>query len=215
MLLLRNSELVKFILNTKSERLKEISGIIGFDVVVQTKAVLKKALGEIKSLIKNKDFPKTLAAERETLLKQLDTVVNTENQFFDACNRLVAKLNMNLTVASNTDLINIEQILKKGVDSQQYQTYQNLESLISSKDGVMTALSDTKVQWELFVNRLNEIKGDRERIKKIDMAKLLGEAERILTYHEQDNCPVCLKTISKEELKQLIAERLKELEDLK
>lgn len=215
MLLLRNSDLVRFILNTKSERLKEISGIIGFEVVVQTKAILKKALGEIRSLIKIKNFQNALAVEREILLKQLDTVVNTEDQFFNACNRLVTKLNMNLRVASKTDLTNIEQILKKGVDEKEFQRYQNLESLKSAKESVMNALSETNSQWEIFVSRLIEIQSDGDRLKKINMAKLLDEAEKILAYHDQDNCPVCLQTISREDLRMLIAERIKDLQNLK
>lgn len=215
MLLLRNSELVRFILGRKSDRLKEISEIIGFDVVVQTKTILKTALGQIKKIINIKNFQNALAVEGETVLKQLETVVNTEDQFLNACNKLLGKLNMNLTVTSRTDLENVEKKLREGVDEKEVQRYQNLESLKSAKESVMNALSEAKVQWEAFVNRLNEIQSDRDRLKKIDMAKLLDEAEKILTYHDQDNCPVCLQVISREDLKELISQRIKELQDLK
>ena len=209
--LIRNSQLIEFILSTKGERLAEISGVIGYEPVLNLKGILKKAFGDIKTAIKVKGFEGSIASEGQTLVKQLGALLHTEEQFIEACNKLIVNLNLGLQITRMSDLDQVEAKLKEGVDEKQAQSLQSFEQMVSSGKNVCAALVDAKIKWESFDSTLSKLTSDLERLKKINVAKLLNEAQHFLAGHDDDNCPVCLQGITKEELKALLKARLEEL----
>lgn len=210
-ILIRNSQLTEFIFSNKGDRLAEISGMIGFEPVLNLKGVLKKAFGDIKSVVKGKGFDNAIASERQILVKQLDVLVHTEEQFVSACNKLIENLKLGVQINEMNDIEKVEAKLKEGVNAKQAQSLQSYELMASAGKNVANSLLTAKAKWENFDLSLTKVTSDLERLKKVNVAKLLIEAQHLLSGHETDNCPVCLQGISRDELKNLLKTRLEEL----
>ena len=213
-ILLRNVELVRFILATKTNRLDEISKIIGFDAVTQTKAHLKKSLSDIKSVIKAKGFEASVTKEKSLAAQQLGELVNTHEQFFSACNTLVTPLKLEFEIKNLSDLEKVEKLLKEGVDPKATERLQAYNSIVANQESYLKDFQNLTKQWEVFWNKRNSILKDQERLKKISISKLLDEASSILSTHEKDDCPLCLQVISRETLIANITTRITELKEI-
>jgi hypothetical protein len=214
-LILRNSELVRFILATKTNRLEEISKIIGFDSVTQTKTHLKKALSEIKSTIKAKGFEASITKEKSLIAQHLGELINTEEQFLAAVNNTVAPLNLGLETKSFNDLVNIENELKKGVDPLATEKLQNLVSISGAYKDIVLDLQKLNDDWATFWVKREKLIADKERLQKINMSKLLDEASHFLSGHMADDCPLCLQIVDRNVLKESIVKRIAELKELR
>jgi chromosome segregation ATPase len=70
-ILLRYQYLTDFIDNTKGEKLKYLSDIIGFSEVTKKKEVLQKSYNSIKSEIKNQNFEGQIATQKNVLITKI------------------------------------------------------------------------------------------------------------------------------------------------
>ena len=75
-LLLRYQFLRDFIDQTKGDKLKYLSDIIGFSEVTKTKDVLRKAFSSIKSEIKTQNFEAQINNEKQTLIAKIGAAVS-------------------------------------------------------------------------------------------------------------------------------------------
>lgn len=213
-LLLRNVELVHFILSTKLNRLEVLSKIIGFDAVTQTKNHLKKSLSDIKSVVKNKGFEASISREKSLLTQQCGALVNNEVQFFQACSNLILPLNLDLTISSIDDLLKVESILKDGTDSKASERLQAYNSILANHEICLKDFNEVKKNWLMFEARKKILISDQEKLKKITISKLLNEASTILSTHDSDTCPLCLSEISRKTLITAIKIRIDELQEI-
>ncbi|NLA24864.1 MAG: hypothetical protein GX879_07855 [Bacteroidales bacterium] len=85
-LLLRYQYLTGFIDNTKTDKLKYLSDIIGFSEVTKTKDVLGKSYRAITREIKSQNFEGQINTQKKTLLENLEATISQENQLFDKIN---------------------------------------------------------------------------------------------------------------------------------
>ena len=82
-LLLRYQFLRDFIDQTKGDKLKYLSDIIGFSEVTKTKDVLRKAFNSIKSEIKTQNFEAQINNEKQTLISKIGAAVSQEKNLFE------------------------------------------------------------------------------------------------------------------------------------
>lgn len=211
---LRNIQLIDFILATKSQKLTQISEIIGFQQVLDLKGLLKQAFSDLNTIYRTKNFEGALAREKEVLVKQLNSLVNTDEQFIQACNEELKKLNLEYEVRKIGDLDSVESKLKEGVNPELTKQVVSLQIGESSKDAVVKKLSESKRSWEAFQANLTNVLADGDRVAKISLSKLLDEANHVLENNSSSECPVCLSGVNPEELKVSIAKRIEELKEI-
>ena len=80
--LIRNKDLLQFIISTKSERLSRISDLIGYSDVIKLKDNLKKFKNNLNSLIRSKAFESQITSKKSELMQITKESVNTKEQFF-------------------------------------------------------------------------------------------------------------------------------------
>ena len=80
-LFIRNQDLVQFIVAAKGKRLADISDIIGYSDINETKAVLRKALGDVKAQLKIRAFDNIISQKQAQIATQLKATVNNDEQF--------------------------------------------------------------------------------------------------------------------------------------
>ena len=208
---IRNKELVEFILGTKSDRLHDISSIIGFEPVSATKATLRKAANDIRTTVRSKGFEASINAEKGLIAEKLGAIVNTEEQFLKTSNELLATISSDIKLKTLQDLDATIKALSQGQESAQIQRYRLLLDAEATGTGLVPSVSTFELEINAYSALREKLKQDKARLKQVTLSKLLDEAAKILAQHEEDSCPLCLQLVSREELRELISKRIAEL----
>lgn len=204
-----------FVDSTKGDKLKYLSGIIGFEEVTKTKNVLLKSLNTSKSNLKNQNFETLINNEKQKLIQHIGASITQEKNLFDTINDKIKKLNTGIEVKSFEDIQNLLILLSKGLDTnQQFE----LKFLDDSKSALTLLKSETKLledEYSKYSNEFEIIANDVEAIKQTFFEELLKAGTRILSsnYLKDDNCPLCLQTKNSDELLSEIKIRLTNIEE--
>jgi len=214
-LLLRYQFLRDFIDQTKGDKLKYLSDIIGFSEVTKTKDVLRKAFNSIKSEIKTQNFEAQINNEKQTLIAKIGAAVSQESNLFEKINEIIEPLKTGIKVSSIEDIDKILNHIKKPVNTKQITELQFLENTNKALSTLKSEISFIDGEYQKYFYEFNKIAEDVQSIMQTFLAELLKSGETVISkkYHKEDNCPLCLQQKNLEELKTDIQSRLKEIEE--
>lgn len=213
-LLLRYQFLRDFIDQTKGDKLKYLSDIIGFSEVTKTKDVLRKAFNSIKSEIKTQNFEAQINNEKQTLIAKIGAAVSQENNLFEKINEIIEPLKTGITVSSIEDIDKVLNHIKKPANTKQITELQFLENTNKALSTLKSEISFIDEEYQKYFLEFNIIAEDVQSIMQTFLAELLKSGETVISkkYHKEDNCPLCLQEKNLEELKTDLQRRLKEIE---
>lgn len=213
-LLLRYQFLRDFIDQTKGDKLKYLSDIIGFSEVTKTKDVLRKAFSSIKSEIKAQNFEAQINNEKQTLIAKIGAAVSQERNLFEIINEIIEPLKTGITVNSIDDIDTVLNRIKRPVNTKQIEELQFLENTSKTLSTLKDEISFIDGEYEKYFSEFNKIADDVQSIMQTFFVELLKSGETVITkkYHKEDNCPLCLQEKNLEELRTDIQRRLKEIE---
>lgn len=214
-LLLRHQFLRDFIDQTKGDKLKYLSDIIGFSEVTKTKDVLRKAFNSIKSEIKTQNFEAQINNEKQTLIAKIGAAVSQENNLFEKINEIIEPLKTGITVSSIEDIDKVLNHIKKPTNTKQITELQFLENTNKALSTLKSEISFIDGEYKKYFSEFNKIAEDVQSIMQTFLAELLKSGETVISkkYHKENNCPLCLEEKNLEELKIDIQRRLKEIEE--
>lgn len=215
-LIIRNDELIKFIISTKSQRLADISNLIGYSEVTKVKNILKKSVSDLKRIIKARNFESQMTSKQAALLREINANINNEQQFFSKINHMARELKIPIEVNSWESFEKLEKELStvKSDPRLQLKFEINKELLnINAKKNTFIQLIEN---LNKFQNSFKKLFEDKEKLKGIKIKSLLKNARHIIesTFVEKDKCPLCLQGFSSKELLHSIQNRLEELQNL-
>lgn len=215
-LILRYSDLVEFIIASKTERLKTLQNIIGFADVADIRDLLKKSAGRIERRIKSANFDNQKNAQQSIILENLGQNAHTDEQLFAGSNLLITPLETGKEIKSHGDISNFLKEIESKEDSSLLRKISFFtkirESLTEINGNIDDILSDYKTYYVIYT----ELRKDSEKIQKLQLLALLKEGQSILKSDvvKDDYCPLCQQQKSKIELIQDLNARITELEDL-
>jgi recombinational DNA repair ATPase RecF len=214
-LLLRYQFLRDFIDQTKGDKLKYLSDIIGFSEVTKTKDVLRKAFSSIKSEIKTQNFEAQINNEKQTLIAKIGAAVSQENNLLEKINEIIEPLKTGITVSSIEDIDKVLNHIKKPANTKQLTELQFLENSNKALSILKSEILFIDGEYQKYFTEFNKIAEDVQSIMQTFLAELLKSGEAVITkkFHKEDNCPLCLQQKNLEELKTDIQRRLKEIEE--
>lgn len=214
-LLLRYQFLRDFIDQTKGDKLKYLSDIIGFSEVTKTKDVLRKAFNSIKSEIKTQNFEAQINNEKQTLIAKIGAAVSQESNLFEKINEIIEPLKTGIKVSSIEDIDKILNHIKKPANTKQITELQFLENTNKALSTLKSEISFIDGKYQKYFYEFNKIAEDVQSIMQTFLAELLKSGETVISkkYHKENNCPLCLQEKNLEELKTDIQRRLKEIEE--
>lgn len=214
-LLLRYQYLTNFIDNTKSDKLKYLSDIIGFGEVTKKKEVLKKSWNSIKTEIKNQNFEAQINTQKGVLIEKLGAAISQEENLFEVINEKIKPLKTGIEVKEIKDIDKVLTHLKNATNNE---LNKELAFLEKSNSVIITLKSEIEfinTEYEKYYNEFEIIANDVESIMQTFLGELLKTGDTVLSkkYHKDESCPLCLQPKSIDELRLEIAERLKEIEE--
>ena len=214
-LLLRYQFLRDFIDQTKGDKLKYLSDIIGFSELTKTKEVLRKAFNSIKSEIKTQNFEAQINNEKQTLIAKIGAAVSQENNLFEKINEIVEPLKTEIIVNSIEDIDKVLNHIKRPTNTKQITELQFLENTNNALSTLKSEIHFIDKEYHKYFSEFNKIAEDVQSIMQTFLAELLKSGETVINkkFHKEDSCPLCLQEKNLEDLKSDIQRRLKEIEE--
>ena len=214
-LILRYQFLRDFIDQTKGDKLKYLSDIIGFSEVTKTKDILKKAFNSIKSEIKSQNFEAQINIQKQTLIDKIGAAISQEANLFEKLNEIILPFKTGITINSIADIDFVLEQIKKLANTKQIQELQFLENTNNCLTSLKQEISFIDREYQKYYKEFNVLASDVQSIMQTFVANLLNAGEEVLSkkYHKEDSCPLCLQPKSIDELRADIQRRLKEVEE--
>ena len=212
-LILRYKDLLKFILYTPNERVKEISDIIGFSEVTKIKAILKKAVNNLTREIKIKNIETYINKKQAFILEQIGQNINTDEQYFNAIQKLVLPLKLPVEIRDDQSVEKTLELIKKPGDERDIRLQISYQKVLETLSNINILLENVHSTYKNFYIKYEKIRGDIDKFRSINLVKFLSEGLNILEKNlfEGDKCPLCLQVKKREELIVELRKRIEEL----
>ena len=212
---LRYTDLVQLVLENKSDRLIDISNMIGYERVTKIREELKKSVRRLKKEIEYRGLEAILQDKQRTITDKLSEIVNDQSQFYSAINDLTSKYFPEITVKDRVSYKEILDKLKKTTNKEKIILHSSLEEICEKIKDFLREFQAANKCIDDYSKEIKKYQKSSEKIKNISLINLYNEAENILSIHEEDNCPLCLREIKREDLIKIISSKLKELKYFK
>lgn len=218
--ILRHAELKDFVNKTKTEKLKAVSSIIGFDVVTQTRDVIHKVKG---SLEKDTEYRKIQGQiiEKERDIESIVTpivgaVVDYPSAVFAAAEQLRQQLEGTKVIDSFESLQQvldeIAKLNRQDEKGKQLQALAGLESALSQSSISASFVS----QLQNYSQQHKSLLSKKENLEKITLLDLYQAGTEILEANPNlDRCPLCESDVLTDNLLDNLKSKLLEFSEIK
>lgn len=213
-LILRYQFLRDFIDQTKGDKLKNLSDIIGFSEVTKAKEVLKKAFNSLKSEIKTQNFETQINTQKQTLIEKIGAAVSQEVNLFEKINEIISPLNLGIVIASIEDIDKILLKLKTPVSTKLVTELGFLEKCHNLLSNFQNETDFIDEEYNKYYLEFDKIASDVQSIMQTFLAELLKSGNDVLSkkIHKEESCPLCLQPKNIIDLQAEIKVRLQEIE---
>lgn len=209
-LILRYQFLRDFIDQTKGDKLKNLSDIIGFSEVTKAKEVLKKSFNAIKSEIKTQNFENQITTQKQTLIEKIGAAVSQEINLFEKINEIILPYNTGIVVAAMADIDNVLLKLKTPAATKLVNELRFLETCQTSLTTLKSEVDWIDKEYDKYYKEFEIIASDVQSIMQTYFVELLKAGSDVVTkkFHKDETCPLCLQPKSLTDLQAEIKVRL-------
>ena len=208
--LLRHQLLRSFMDKTKSQKLDDLSNIIGFSEVGKIKNSIGKVFRALQKEIKNQNFEGQINIQKQTLINKIGGAISQENNLIEKINEIIEPLKTGISVKCLKDIEEALKHLKKPINTK-------LIAELNLLDGIQAILTNLKSEiilidkeYQEYFTAFEVMASDVQSIMQIFLEDLLKTGKSVLEkkFHKDNTCPLCLQDKNIEELKQEIEKRL-------
>lgn len=213
-LILRFKNLTNFVDNTKTEKLKYLSEIIGFSEVSKKKEVLQKCYNAIKSEITKQNFEGQKSNLQRILIEKIGASISQEQNFIDKLNDKIKPLNIGFEIKTLEDIDKVLTHLTSPENNKLNLELAFLENIYNNLNLLKSEIGFINSEYGNYYLEFEKIASDVQSIMQTFFKELLNSGKNVITkYHKEDSCPLCLQTKNIEELQSEISKRLEEIEE--
>ena len=213
-LILRFKNLTNFVDNTKTEKLKYLSEIIGFSEVSKKKEVLQKCFNTIKSEITKQNFEGQKSNLQRILIEKIGASISQEQNFIDKLNEKIKPLNIGFEIKVLEDINKVLTHLTSPENNKLNLELAFLENIQNNLNLLKSEIGFINSEYGKYYLEFEKIALDVQSIMQTFFKELLNSGKNVITkYHKEDSCPLCLQPKNIEELQSEITKRLEEIEE--
>ena len=213
-LILRFKNLTNFVDNTKTEKLKYLSEIIGFSEVSKKKEVLQKCYNAIKSEITKQNFEGQKSNLQRILIEKIGASISQEQNFIDKLNEKIKPLNIGYEIKTLKDIDKVLTHLTSPENNKLNLELAFLENIQNNLNLLKSEIGFINSEYGKYYLEFEKIALDVQSIMQTFFKELLNSGKNVITkYHKEDSCPLCLQPKNIEELQSEITKRLEEIEE--
>lgn len=213
-IILRYQNLRNFIDSSKTDKLNNLSEIIGFGEVTKVKNTLRKVVNSIKGEIKSKNYEGQINTQKNTIKDKLNAIINTEDNLLTQINKLFSEKGLSYQLTTFAD---IDTLLQKLNNPQYSENLLELQNLKSCQDFLSTLKSELGLinnAYKAYYDEYSILEKDTQSILNSFMKEFLTIGQDVLKnkYHKNETCPFCLQPKNKTDLLNELVIRLDEIE---
>ena len=214
-IILRYQFLTDFIDNTKGDKLKYLSNIIGYSEVIKKKEILGKSYRHLKSALKSQNFEGQIATQKQILVTKLGATVSKEDDFIQALKEKLKAVKLDDQIHKIEDIDTVLNILKKPINKKLSDEIKFLGKIDSTISTIRDEIEKVNSIYDSYHNEFQIISGDVNSIRQTFLNELLVNAQSIIKrkIHIAPSCPLCLQDKNLENLTSEIESRLKNIEE--
>ena len=216
--ILRHAELKDFVNKTKTEKLKAVSSIIGFDVVTQTRDVINKVKGSVE---KDSEYRKIQGqiSEKE---RDIDILVNPiVGSILDYPSAVFAAAeNLRLQLGGITPINDLESFQKQLVEFANLprnEKSKEIQELVNMQNALSQSVISTNliVQVQAYSQSQKMLLSKKENLEKLTLVELYKAGSIILEENpDLTSCPLCESSVSRNNLLLDINNKLLEFSEI-
>ena len=209
---IRGHNLVDFILKTKTNRLKDISTIVGYEPITELRETFVTSANSLKKQIQNRGFEQQKSSQQSIIEEICGKKVFNESKLYSEINTLVQD-HTSAHVVDEKTLQTVINDIKDKLDQKHTKYIEHLDQILKQ---IQELQNNTIQDLNQFIAEIVELQEKQETVKNISRIKLYEEAKKILSSSDShDKCPLCEQHMDKEKLIKHIRDNLQKLEDLK
>lgn len=152
-LLLRYKNLNDFVDNTKGDKLKYLSDIIGFSEVTKKKEILRKAYSSIKMEIKNQNFEGQITSQKTILIDKIGAAVSQDKDLFEILNKKIAPLKTDIKIESIEDVNILLKHLKSATNEKLVRENTFLEKTQTTISGLQAEIVSINSSYDTAIRK--------------------------------------------------------------
>ena len=216
-LILRYGDLISFINASKTDKLKELSKIIGFGEVTHTRDLLKKTVNELKNELKMKNYDSRINTQQSHLIEQIEQNITSDEQYINTIKELFVPLKISKSINNASDINEALELIGKPEETQHVDLQSFYSDTQDSISHLLKLSEDIDDYYKDYFIRYNNLIKDLDKIKNIILENLLSEGVKILRgdIYVNDTCPLCLTPMGRHDLISELEKRISELEKCK
>jgi DNA repair exonuclease SbcCD ATPase subunit len=180
-LILRYQFLRDFIDQTKGDKLKNLSDIIGFSEVTKAKEVLKKAFNSLKSEIKTQNFETQINTQKQTLIEKIGAAVSQPNNLFEKINEIIHSLKLGVVVGSMEDIDQVLLKLKTPASTKLVNELRFLENCQNTFRNFQMEAEFIDAEYVKYFAEFDKIASDVQSIMQTFFSELLKAGSDVLS----------------------------------
>jgi recombinational DNA repair ATPase RecF len=211
-LFLRNADLLRFIVSSKTDKRRELAAIIGYDELESFKSTLKHTQTQLQNDQRYVSSNADVSAHQSEILTICGQMISSEPDLYQAGQLLADKHGRADIVINDQNSYDaaIAQIRSQIVDQGHAQQTLTLSEIRDNCRAARGLLMEVASGIGAYLTTYGKLLDSAEDVRSLKIEEFLVQSKRILdeSLLDQGNCPLCLQPASWEELVQTVSGRL-------
>jgi hypothetical protein len=215
---LRNADLLSFVLSTKTEKRQYLARIIGYEALDDFRETIQLALTKIEG---NADFVtarRNLPEYQKEMLTLAGTTLRNQTELFAAAQNIATNAGVTASITDDTSYTAAIDTLRGQIGQQEKAARKlKLTQMKQQLDTLDGNAKRAKSSSSVFLDEYRELMKSEEELKRVKLEGFLSLGRKVLEegLAEHDACPFCGQHKSLEELKREVNSRLTKLRESK
>lgn len=216
---LRNADLLRFIVSTKTEKRQELARIIGYDGLEHFKAILKLSQTHLQADQSYITAKADVQTHQKEIVQIAGHMVVTQDQLFQVGEQLLRLAGFADAVVEDQASYDSAVMVVRARIADQAQAQLSIK-LTAARDNcktLQTLLLAATTSLTNFIHTYDELLRSVEQVQQLKIEQFLSQSKRILDewLTDVDICPLCLQPKNWQELKQAVSDRLRDVQESK
>ncbi len=215
---LRNADLLSFVLSTKTEKRQYLARIIGYEALDEFRETIQLALTRVEG---NPDFvtaKRNLPEYQKEMLTLAGTTLRNQTELFSAAQKLATNAGVSTNITDDESYTAAIDTLRAQIGQQEKAARKlTLTQMKQQLDTLGQAAKKAKSSTDAFFDDYRELIKSEEELRRVKVEGFLSLGRKVLEegLAEPNACPLCGQTKNLEELKRELDARLTKLRESK
>jgi len=217
-LILRNTDLLSFIVMTKGAKRQELERIIGYEALNAFRDSIGQTLYRLQNATEYIASRSSKEEHQREIVRVARTSVRSEKELYEAAERLLKRTGVSAKIANSQSYdAAVKEIQTRIHDKEKATRKLGLSDCKQKCDDVCKKTVEVNVSFDLFLESYAKLIKSEEQLKQAKLEELLSRGMEAIDARlvPNDTCPLCLQPKAWDLLRKELEERIGRLQESK